>query len=161
MYRNGGSQTAVAAIISALQMNLPVVALDATNAFPTIARQPILHHVQKYPRIYGRMTALLNITLCSITSLRLHTLTGCHLFNVTTGIRIGCVSGPWAYCIATSSITSKFDRMITAVADDIYTFGPTAFETADSIIQEMKSINQVINEHKTKIILPSKYPADG
>ena len=153
----GQSSLGVCAIQQALCQGRVVVALDATNAFPSLLRSAFMEHMASVPA-YFQCIRLVNMIYAHKCTARWYVHDGSvdHIaFDITDGCLQGCVSGPACYAAGTVRTALQFSGEIATIADDNYLIGENALKITADVIAAFKQIHQDLDGPKLKVILPA------
>lgn len=154
-FKPGGAQTAVAAIVAALEDDRVVIGLDSSNAFNTVSREAAFKYI-KSTQGYQHMFPLLNFLYCEESDVFWYEGDArVASFRVTAGTRQGCVSGPWFFCCATMAAIGMLPGVqMTMVVDDTYLIGKNAAEEVIPAVKAFADIGLKMNVEKCRVFSP-------
>jgi hypothetical protein len=160
----GQAGLAVCAMQASLSQGYAVVSLDASNAFPSIARSTFIDHMTNRPE-YVECIPLLNMMYTYACTARWYRSDPegnpqVVAFIITDGCLQGCVSGPHLYAVGTLKTAAPFRKHLCQVTDDSNLVGPEAIRHAKAVIEAFSKISQKMDGPKMKVYLPHVWNED-
>jgi ribonuclease HI len=150
-YRKGGCQTALHALIAAIN-NDDIISLDGQNAFNSVDRQPSFDYIESKPHIYGSFFAIFNTLYANPSVVRMFDPSFAREsipIPCITGTRQGCVSGLFLFATAILKVIEKYSGHMVVIVDDTYLLGYKF--PVQEVIEDFGNIGLVMNGPKTAI----------
>lgn len=154
VFAKSGSCSIAAHILHHCTENgIPVVALDAKNAFNTLDRKVAFEYVRAKPQIYKQAYNILNAayTSPSVVFWRVAGRPPLSL-KITTGTMQGCVSGMWFYMRGTLPLNIKRRSHLLQAADDMFVIGEEGMRSINEVHDDLKGINQCLEVSKCRYV---------